>query len=537
MKFKSLKANIAVNIALLLLLAIGLTDFVLVQVIEKQLVRNRIDNAREWLNQAAETIDLQNDAASAASNRSFVPLASVSPFIDYAVFYNVEGNKTRVYGRLPANAGAEAAYLKKQVTASGQSMYRFVGDSWGVFWRQHRYLVVAAPFENAKAFGTAVMPLGTIYQLLRLSHKIAFSYLALNFFVFFIIGVFRLSRLMTKPIQRFIKLTETFESTGRFDLFPEKHHDEFSRLSTALNRMMQRIEDDQHKLQESLQSIENANREIKNAQQEIIRAEKLASIGRLSAGLAHEIGNPIGVILGYLGLIKNRSIAPDDTTSMDYIERAETEINRINNIIRQLLDFSRSAPVDYSLVSVHELVSEVGRMLSAQPLTEEIDLHYDFNAETDTVYADYNQLHQVLVNLLINAADSIAISENAECGQIRIDTRLVAFSGVQSAPDAGNRLSEGDSMLELRVVDNGVGISQDNIDKIFDPFFTTKETGKGTGLGLSVCYMIVEQFGGTITVESTHGSGTAMVLRLPVAYGGAKANEAVPVTEDSPAIS
>ncbi|MGM0453167.1 MAG: sensor histidine kinase [Thermodesulfobacteriota bacterium] len=528
MKFKSLKANIAVNIALLLLLAIGLTDFVLVQVIEKQLIRDRIDNGRLWLRQAADTIDRQNHAAAAALPPSAPQAATVFPFIDYAVFYNPEGFKTRVYGQLPAGCAPVVSYLKRRVAASGQSLSRFTGDSWGVFWRQHRYLVVAAPLPNAQASGVAVMSLSPVYQLLRLSHKVAFSYLALNFFVIFLIGVFRLSRLMTRPIQRFIKLTETFEPTGRFDLFPEKHHDEFSRLSTALNRMMQRIEDDQHKLQESLQSIENANRELKNAQQEMIRAEKLASIGRLSAGLAHEIGNPIGVILGYLGLIKNRAIAPDDAASMDYIERAETEINRINTIIRQLLDFSRSAPLAYTRVSVHELVSEVGRMLSAQPLTEEIDLHYDFNAETDMVYADYNQLHQVLVNLLINAADSIAMSDNPASGQIRITTDLVADSRFESGRQSPGCLPEKETMLELRVVDNGMGIHQDNIDKIFDPFFTTKDTGKGTGLGLSVCYMIIEQFGGTITAESTPGTGTAMVLRLPAAAGGMKENEAVP---------
>lgn len=499
MKFKSLKANIAVTTCFLILLAVGLTDFVLVRVIEKQLVQHRIEMGRQWLQRTAESLDWQQKASPGAADLPQKSAAELFSFVNYAVFYNETG-ASKAFGRAPDHVAPALSYLKREVTASGAFVYELTGETWGVFWRQQRYLVVGAPFQDGSAFGAAVIALGPVYEILRASHQVASVYLVLNFFVFSALGIYRFSRLMTRPIQRFIKITESFHPSGRFDLFPEKQHDEFSRLSSALNRMMQRIEEDQHKLQRSLQSIENANRELKSAQQEIIRAEKLASIGRLSAGLAHEIGNPIGVILGYLGLIKTRAIAPDDATSLDFISRAEAEINRINTIIRQLLDFSRSSPVDYSAVSVHDLVADVGQMLSCQPLTEEIELQYDFAAEDDTVYADYNQLHQVMVNLVINAADSIAMSDNAGAGKIRVATRQPAKAG----------------MLELRVSDNGIGIAEENLDQIFDPFFTTKETGKGTGLGLSVCYMIIEQFGGTITAESTYGAGTTMVVELPL---------------------
>lgn len=227
----------------------------------------------------------------------------------------------------------------------------------------------------------------------------------------------------------------------------------------------------------------------------------MASIGRLSAGIAHEIGNPISIVLGYLGLLKTRSISPEDGKGMDYIARAEVEINRINDVIRHLLDFSRSTPSGFTDFSVHDILRDTGRMLSQQPLMENIRLHLDFSASNDRIHADRNQLHQVIVNLVINAADSIsAATDNPEQGEIRIYTAV----------------SKDSRWIRILIRDNGCGISAENKDKVFDPFFTTKETGKGTGLGLYVSYMIIEGFGGGISIQNNEERGANIVINLPL---------------------
>ncbi|MBS3809202.1 MAG: HAMP domain-containing protein, partial [Desulfobacterales bacterium] len=335
-------------------------------------------------------------------------------------------------------------------------------------------------------------------------------YLVINLLVLLFFSAWRFSRMMTRPIQRLIRITDEYEASEDFEFFPEKQKDEFRRLSGSLNRMVRRIEADRDQLRESLDSLEKSNRQLKEAQNEIVRAEKLASIGRLSAGIAHEIGNPVGIVLGYLGLLKSRCLAPDDELGKDYIERAESEIQRVNTIIRQLLDFSRNRPSNYSVLSLHDLVREAGEMLSQQPMFSDIVLEYKFGAENDRVHADADQLHQVMVNLMINAADSIKQAESVGQGSIRLATRGIDSRQCRQAIDSKH------GAIELKVIDNGTGIEDQYLDKIFDPFFTTKETGKGTGLGLSVSYMMIRQMGGGIDALPGQDGGTQIVIELPV---------------------
>ena len=157
-------------------------------------------------------------------------------------------------------------------------------------------------------------------------------------------------------------------------------------------------------------------------------------------------------------------------------------------------------------VSLHEIIEEVVHIIKVQPLMKSITIRLRFNAEIDTVQADPNQLRQIFLNLLMNAADAIS-SAGHGVGEIDIHTRVVTDGEEESA--AVKR-------LVIQFIDNGSGISSDNLENIFDPFFTTKEPGKGTGLGLSVSFMMIEQIGGIITAESTEDRGTTMIINLPL---------------------
>jgi signal transduction histidine kinase len=223
-------------------------------------------------------------------------------------------------------------------------------------------------------------------------------------------------------------------------------------------------------------------------------------VGRLSAGIAHEIGNPIGIVLGYLDLLKSAGVG--DEERKDYLNRIESEVTRIKRIIRQLLDFSRPSSGVPEQTHVHERIVSTTNMLGPQPMMEGIETEARFLAQEDLVLADPNHLQQVFLNIVMNAADALAKKDaSPEAGA---EKRIVI------------KTLNTDQAIQIWFSDTGPGIQDKEVTRIFDPFYTTKEPGKGTGLGLSVCYRIVEGLGGTIRAESTPGMGTSIIITLPV---------------------
>jgi signal transduction histidine kinase len=213
--------------------------------------------------------------------------------------------------------------------------------------------------------------------------------------------------------------------------------------------------------------------------------------------------------MGYLELLKQKSISENEKN--EYIIRTEDEINRINTIIRQLLDLSRPSNVGAKAISVHDIIDDITKVVQFQPLMSKIQLIFFLEAKDDTVIADPNQLRQVFLNLIINAADAISSNENERKGELIIKSAVAS-----SASDPNGITTEDQSFLQVMYIDNGPGIPPENIGNIFDPFFTTKEVGKGTGLGLSVSFMIIESIGGTIRASSEVGKGTTMTIFLPL---------------------
>ena len=326
-------------------------------------------------------------------------------------------------------------------------------------------------------------------------------------FIFFtLIGFYKISNTTIKPLRKLVKRAEAYQDDNELFFLSESEDSEIYKLSKALNRMLQHIAEDKEKLRNAVVSLEKANSDLKQAQKDIIRAEKLASVGRLSAGIAHEIGNPIGIVTGYLELLKRTDVSNED--KLDFILRTESEIKRIDGIIRQLLNLSRPSIEDVKAVSVHDIIEDAVGASRYHPVMSDIDLDLDLTAENDSVNADPNQLRQVFLNLMINAADAILSAQNHPNGKIKIISR--AQKTVVN--DAGKEKD----MLRIDYIDNGSGISAENLNNIFDPFFTTKGTGKGTGLGLSVCFMIVEAMGGNIKAMSKEGEGATFTVFLPL---------------------
>jgi signal transduction histidine kinase len=375
---------------------------------------------------------------------------------------------------------------------------------------QHEYLVVTTPLRangDIVAGFSLVFSLDTIYRSLRHSQQILLVYIFVNTAILAFVGIYRVFKLYLQPLARLAQRAEDYKEDDEVLFSVRKEDNELQRLSTALNGLLRRLSAEKEKLRATVASLEAANAELKKAQTEVIRAEKLASVGRLSAGIAHEIGNPIGIVTGYLELLKQADLPAGERA--EYLDRAEREIERISAIIRQLLEISRPSHGGPQRVSVHGIIGNMAQVLNVQPFMSHVRLSTDLGASKDDVWADSNQLRQVFLNLIINAADAISAKGPGVEGELVVATDNSTDNGPAGAPAR--------DWLRIHFRDNGSGISEENLTTIFDPFFTTKEPGKGTGLGLSVSFMIIESFGGSLRVESEVGQGTCMTVCLPAA--------------------
>ena len=511
MFIRRLRTKIAVNLAVLLLLAMILIDLVSMVTVRRELIRSEVSKADLLL--SFLKADLANTSFGASgpvdlkSGSVLIKMINDSQIAN-ALLMASSGEKLYV-GEQSEISEKELVGYTKQALSTGKETNHFFGTTWGIFWQQKAKLIVSAPLKNNNFIVggvSIVLPLESVYDILRHSQQIIFIYISINLAILTYVGIYRISKLYLLPLGRLAKRAEDYKEDDDIIFSVRKEDNELNRLSKALNSMLTRISADKEKLRSTVLSLERANLELKKAQKEIIQAEKLASVGRLSAGIAHEIGNPIGIVTGYLDLLKQEDINGNERD--EFITRTEAEIERISTIIRQLLEVSRPSGTDRMAVSVHELIHDTASVLRVQPLMSNIELLLHLNAEDDTVLADSNQLRQVFLNLIINAADALSAGEGNTGGKLEIITVLETDAGPDTKTSADR--------LKILFIDDGQGIDEENLGNIFDPFFTTKDPGRGTGLGLSVSFMIVESMGGTMTVTSEAGSGTTMKISLPL---------------------
>ncbi len=235
---------------------------------------------------------------------------------------------------------------------------------------------------------------------------------------------------------------------------------------------------------------------VHKLKQQMLQADKLASIGELSAGIAHEINNPLGIILGYTQLLL-RTEKPG-SQKYDDLKVIERHVRNCKSIVEDLLSFARVSPSYKEPGDLHRLIEEVAGFVRHHEGFDDVDITLDLDPEPVSVLMDEEKMKQVMINLLMNAAHAVTGKK---------DARIAIFT----------RFASDKSRVEIRVEDNGHGISEDDLPKIFDPFFTTKPTGQGTGLGLSVSYGIVRNHGGNIFAESKPGYGACFTIVLPIA--------------------
>jgi signal transduction histidine kinase len=294
----------------------------------------------------------------------------------------------------------------------------------------------------------------------------------------------KLAASIATPIRTIEKITKKISQGDFSEQLEVKGEDELASLEASFNLM-------EDKLKNALSSLEHTIDQLRDKQAQLVEAEKLASVGKLAAGIAHEINNPLTAVLTFSNLMLEQCAEGDPRREKLKLMAKETD--RARTIVRQLLNFGREIVIKPEKIGVNRPVSEIADSLAAQDAFKGIEFEMRLAEGLPEVYADPAQIGQVVLNILLNAIHAVTPP-----GRVEVVTRR-----------------QGD-LVEIVFQDTGSGIPEEQIHKIFDPFFTTKDATKGTGLGLAVSYGIVKKHGGDIEVASAVGRGTTFVVRLPI---------------------
>ncbi|UCF18865.1 MAG: HAMP domain-containing protein [Gemmatimonadota bacterium] len=398
-----------------------------------------------------------------------------------------------------------------------------------------RELVVALALLLVAALGLAALvvliwlPVGGSLRSLILFLGVL---VVLDVVIFLLFGDYLLRQMVMRPVQTIVRGAEAIVQEDYSRRLRVDGAREFARLAASVNEMAEKLVQNQRRLSDNIQSLNEINRALTEAKDELVRAEKLASAGQLAAGIAHEIGNPLGAVLGYLEVAERRP-----AMGRDLLEDMRREARRIDRIVKGLIDYARPRQPAPRAIEVNEVVSGAFELVEAQGHFKDIDVRLELSDDVGTVHADPHQLEQIMVNLLLNAAQAV----NSGGGDlIEVFTETVPYES--SVPPSRRRddpvgidyshlrrlaarregltpppFSPGSRLVRIAVRDTGPGIPPEIMDRVFDPFFSTKETGEGTGLGLAVSARLIEGMGGTIRVDNHEDGGACFSVLLPTA--------------------
>jgi two-component system, NtrC family, sensor kinase len=326
---------------------------------------------------------------------------------------------------------------------------------------------------------------------------ILFFYLALTGLAVLLLSYVALTYLIVRPLERLTHSAEGLGAGGEHVFVREQGSAEAVRLAQTFNEMATLLRAERKRLVDRLAELESTTHELEHKEQQLIHGEKLASIGRLAAGIAHEIGNPLAAILGLVELLRAGGLSEAETK--EFLERVHRETERINRIIGDLLDFARRDVDEIATTDSADLRDVIGdavNLLRPQKESRDVQIVVSIAEDTPRVRGPQHRWTQVVLNLVLNALDALA-------GKGRVEVRA--------------RRSDDAEQVILIVEDDGPGIAPEMLDTLFDPFTTTKAAGKGTGLGLAVTHAIVERMSGTITARNKSGGGALFEVRLRAA--------------------
>ncbi|MFA5156636.1 MAG: ATP-binding protein [Candidatus Omnitrophota bacterium] len=422
-------------------------------------------------------------------------------------------------GQYAASIGDEKALKAIRSAEKSMQVYSEKG---------HKYYGAIVPVIGINNMPLGAVIIGVPVEIItkKTGELVALSLLVatISFLLAVILLFFAISKWVTSPLQKLVNMIMEIRQKGtdsakELDIYSE---DEIGELASAFNLMVKDLnkshrevlkyaETLETKVQERTVELEEANgqlkrayEQLKQAQFQLIQSAKMASIGQLAGGVAHEINNPLTGVLNNVQLIRMQAEMKKEFNADDFmaiLQAIEESAFRCKKITEALLNFSRGSTGQFRRISPNELIKKVINLVAHEIQLENITIHTEFADGVPEVTGDVQLLQQVIFDLIANAKWAINKKSAKQGGTITIKT----------SADLNNK------QALISVADTGIGIPKDNLDKIFEPFFTTKSVGEGTGLGLSIAYAIIREHKGNINVESDLSKGTTFRINLPTA--------------------
>ncbi|WP_321370647.1 ATP-binding protein [uncultured Desulfuromusa sp.] len=485
-KTVGLRTEILITLTLLLGAALLLGGIMMLRLMEKSLLEERVGQLESLSNILAQSLVMNANDMSLLTR-----LPDNLNYVNWRV-YDEDLNTINSYVAEGISPFSSSRRQMAKLSADPQRKVHFP-TLLNLFDQSEPFVHFLLPLRADKRFYGLLelsFSLADIRSNLSKSQQLIVIYVVLYGAVLILAGYYLLQRNIVNPARNLLKATEEVSCGNLETRLPTAGPTEIRQLAVAYNHMVEALQTSRGETELHIASLEEINRELQRARAELIRSEKMASVGQLAAGLAHELGNPLAALIGYLEILKQKI---ETGSEKDIIERSLVETNRIDFLVRELLDFSR--PTDAAQVESVDLVFALNssvQLLKNQGALADIEIIDNLPETLPPISIDPNKLQQVLINLLLNAAQACA-----KKGKITLS------SGVDEAS------------VWLGIRDNGCGIVAADLNKIFDPFFTTKSPGEGTGLGLAICQRIIEEIGGTIDVESSVGEGSLFKIIFP----------------------
>ena len=488
----SLRTEIVLNIAVLTMASLLLVGFTILKVSEQEIVEQKIAGSRIVLFSlqrgihAFQGANWQQDPRFLQILAGFTQLGGVEGI--WIVGRDLRSLITRGRGQQ-----YDDALLKAMTQGEEGKRLEKTGILWWTFYDR---LILTAPLVGeGKIIGGVQVAFSMVDVMNRLVvfRRLFIILIVLDSLVIIAFGSILLSRVVVNPLKRLVKVAQGIGEGDLGQRAAVDYENEIGTLAKAFNQMVERLTEKHSDLQQAI-------KQLRDTQAELVSSEKLASVGRMAAGVAHEIGNPLTSILGHTEILHKRlkrKRLKDGEVLLDLVERTRKETERINRIIKDLLQFSKPPSPHREDVDVNRLVQDSLNVVSVQPRFKAISVDLLFAEDLTSAQGDRDQLQQVLVNMLINASDAM--------------------------PDGGYlsiRTDQEKQWVIIAIKDTGVGIAAEDLGKIYDPFFTTKSPDKGTGLGLSLSLKIIDELGGRIKVQSKKGKGTEFIVYLKKAEKG-----------------
>lgn len=543
----TLRTEIIINISLLMLAAILLIGFTISKINERRIIQEKIKSGEGMIQDVQAIVDFLSRDKKDFSFQHPKVREEIQEFIQlylrekgyYDLIVTDQELRPIASKRMEGSGQPLTNEWLKRAIQTGQLLPQ-IEQSGGFFSSVYKKITFYSPLWNqGKIVGGIQLevPIADVMAHLLESQRLILLFIILDSVILIVFGSFLLSRVLVKPLKELVRLTQKISDGDFSQKIEVTSKNEIGQLISSFNKMIDRLKENQEDLEKYLESLESTNKKLKQAQEELIRSEKLASIGRFAAGVAHEVGNPLGAILGYTSILEGGEVSPEE--SKDYLKRIEKEIERINRIVRELLDFARPSKVEANEIDVNKVIEQTLSLLSYQKGFKNIQTHLELQPDLPKIRGDDSQLSQVFINIILNAVDAMPkgglltirthqlIVEDHFPSRYRTlypprrksDPEESDYSHLRK-PDPLSaiftKFSKGDQLVSIRISDTGIGIGREDIEKIFDPFFTTKSPDKGTGLGLSVSLRIIESMGGDIRVESEVGKGTTFEVYFPV---------------------